>query len=320
MEVPEVDSVILGDLNPNAITLAKENAVLNGLNDVVEVCLIDANLLLSLHDRPLRRFHYIDVDPYGSPSPFMDSAVRASRNHGMIGLTATDMAPLCGVNPEACLRKYGGLPLRSEYCHEVALRLVVGAVVETAARHKVAARPVFSYAADHYVRLYVSLEHGAKRADRSLDQVGYLLHCFVCLHRRSASLGELGESSVCSVCGSKMEVGGPMWLGDLADEAFCRGMLSFSERSEISSNLRLMKLIELVEDEVGFSPGFVNIDKLCSRLGLASISTNEILFALRKKGFKAVKTHIDDRGIKTDASITDLENVIKGILGRAVGG
>jgi tRNA (guanine26-N2/guanine27-N2)-dimethyltransferase len=198
----------------------------------------------------------------------------------------------------------------------VALRLVVSAVVETAARHKVAAQPVFGFAADHYVRLYVSLEHGAKRADRSLDQVGYLLHCSVCLNRRAASLRELGESSECNICGSNMEVGGPMWLGELADEVFCRGMLSFSESSDLSSNLRLMRLIQHVKDEVGFPPGFFNIDKLCSKLGVASISTNEVLIALRGEGFKAVRTHFDYRGVKTDASILDLENVLKGMLGR----
>ena len=317
LEVADVDEVVMGDLNPSAIRLAEKNAALNKVSDRMRIRLMEANLLLSLHDRPWSRFDYIDLDPYGSPAPYLDAAVRACRNGGMVALTATDMAPLCGVNPEACLRKYGGLPLRTEYCHEVALRLVAGVAVKTAARHEVAARPVFGYAVDHYVRLYALLERGARRADRCLDSLGYLLHCFKCFNRRSAASSELCELGVCDVCGSPMTIGGPMWLGELADRDFCKEMLDLSDKSFFSSDRRLMKLIRLVQDEVGFKPGFYNIDKLCSRLGIASLSTLKVLSALRGAGFEAVRTHFDERGVKTDASVVELENVLKGFSRRA---
>jgi len=135
LEVPDVEGVIMGDLNPRAVRLAEENAARNDVSDRVRVRLMEANLLLSLHDHSRRRFDYIDLDPYGSPAPYLDAAVRSCRNRGMVALTATDMAPLCGVNPRACLRKYGGLPLRTPYSHEVALRLLAGALVVAAARH-----------------------------------------------------------------------------------------------------------------------------------------------------------------------------------------
>ena len=317
LEVPDVDEVVMGDLNPSAVRLAEENAAINQVSDRVRIRLMEANLLLSLHDRPWRRFDYIDLDPYGSPVPYLDATIRACRNGGMIALTATDMAPLCGVNPKACLRKYGGLPLRTEYCHEVALRLIAGTAVKTAAVHEVAAQPVFGYAVDHYVRLYMLLVRGARKADHCLDRMGYFLHCRKCSNRLSASTRELRQLGGCDVCGSRMEVGGPMWLGELSERDFCDEMLSLANRSFLSSDRRLMNLIRLVSDEVGFKPGFYNIDALCSKLRIASLSTRDVLSALEEAGFDAVRTHFDERGVKTDASIVELENVLKGFSKRA---
>jgi tRNA (guanine26-N2/guanine27-N2)-dimethyltransferase len=310
LEVEGVDSVILGDLNPRAVELAEENARLNGVHDRVSVRLMEANMLLALRDRPRRRLDYIDIDPYGTPAPYLDSAVRASRRDGMIALTATDMPPLCGVNPRACLRNYGGRPLRTEYCHEVALRLVAGALVRAAVRHENAARPVFSYSTDHYVRLYASIRGGARRADRCLEEMGYLLHCFRCSHRRTVGLDLKGQLD-CEVCGARMSVGGPLWLGDLADSSFCGEMLEASERSVVGSNRRLMEMVRLVRGEVGQPVGFHRIDKLCSRIGVASMPTEKALDAIRDAGHRAVRTHFDRRGVKTDASITELLEALR---------
>jgi tRNA (guanine26-N2/guanine27-N2)-dimethyltransferase len=310
LEVEGVDSVILGDLNPRAVELAEENARLNGVQDRVSVRLMEANMLLALRDRPRRRLDYIDIDPYGTPAPFLDSAVRACRRDGMIALTATDMAPLCGVNPRACLRNYGGRPLRTEYCHEVALRLVAGALARAAVRHENAAWPVFSYSVDHYVRLYASIQGGATRADLCLMNMGYILHCFKCSHRKTVGL-DLKGSLDCDVCGARMSVGGPLWLGDLADSSFCGEMLEASERSVVGSNRRLMEMIGLVRGEAGHPVGFHRIDKLCSSLGVASMPTEEALNAIREAGHKAVRTHFDPRGVKTDASITELLEALR---------
>ena len=313
LEVGGLERVILGDLNPLAVRLAEANASMNGVSEKVEVRHLEANLLLSLHAGPLRRFDYVDIDPYGTPAPFLDAAVRACRKDGLLALTATDMAPLCGVNPRACLRKYGGRPLRTRYCHELAIRLVTGTLVSTAARHGAAARPVFSYTADHYVRLYAMFERGARKADRCLAEMGYVLHCFSCLNRRAVSRRVDLETASCDVCGSKMGAAGPLWLGDLAEESFCDEMLKISEKSVISSNHKLMDVITLVRDEIGFPPGFFDVDGLCSKLGIPSVDADGVLAALRVAGFESVRTHINRRGIKTDARAPELEKILRAI-------
>ena len=47
----------------------------------------------------------VDLDPYGSPSVFLDSAVQSVIDGGILMCTATDMAVLCGGNGEVCYSK-----------------------------------------------------------------------------------------------------------------------------------------------------------------------------------------------------------------------
>ncbi|MBM4401586.1 MAG: tRNA (guanine(10)-N(2))-dimethyltransferase, partial [Crenarchaeota archaeon] len=185
-EIRDVKKVVISDINERAVKLAKHNVHLNGLQNRITVKHKDANCLLSCHGAPHKRFDVVDVDPFGSPVPYLDSAIRALRNNGLLAVTATDLAPLCGVHSKACVRKYGGKPLRTEYCHELAVRLLAGCIVTVAAKHDIGIRVVFSHCTDHYVRVYVEIGYGAKKADESVKNLGYLLHCFNCLHRETA--------------------------------------------------------------------------------------------------------------------------------------
>lgn len=66
-----------------------------------------------------KRFHAIDLDPYGSPHLFLDSAVKSVADGGILLVTCTDMAVLCGNSPETCYTKYGALSIKSKACHEI---------------------------------------------------------------------------------------------------------------------------------------------------------------------------------------------------------
>lgn len=40
---------------------------------------------------------------------------------GLLCITCTDLAVLCGNNPEACFAKYASMPLHTQYAHEMVL-------------------------------------------------------------------------------------------------------------------------------------------------------------------------------------------------------
>lgn len=71
-----------------------------------------------------KRFTVIDIDPYGSPAAFLDSAVQAVDDDGLLCVTCTDMAGLCGNHGEASFAKYGAMPLKSKCCHEMVILLL----------------------------------------------------------------------------------------------------------------------------------------------------------------------------------------------------
>ena len=51
------------------------------------------------------KFGFVDLDPFGTPAPFIDAAIRSSGKY--LGVTATDTAPLCGAHLKAGIRRYG---------------------------------------------------------------------------------------------------------------------------------------------------------------------------------------------------------------------
>jgi len=310
VEVEGVRNVVVNDIKPEAAEVAGFNAKLNGVEDRVEVANDDANLFLSRHAAPRERFDYVDVDPFGSPVPYMDSALRSLRNGGLLALTATDMAPLCGVHPRACLRKYGGVPLRTEYCHELAVRLVSGCLTMMAAKHEIGTEVVFSYSIDHYVRVYAVVGYGAKVADKSVQQMGYILHCFSCFHRETVSGITAPLKHACPVCGAKLSVAGPLWLGRIADKSFCSLMEKEAKERSFRQTRKLQKILSLVRNEAEAQVTFYAVDKICDKLNLPVPPQKKVLDKLREEGFQAVLTHFKSRGFRTDAPADTIKEVV----------
>ena len=301
--------VTLGDINKHAFQLAKHNVALNMLSDRITVQNEDANCLLSYHSAPYKRFDIVDVDPFGSPVPYLDSAIRALRNKGFLAITATDLAPLCGVHVKACVRKYGGKPLRTEYCQELAIRLVAGSVATTAARQDIGIRVVFSHSTDHYIRIYFEIAYGAKKADESIKNMGYILHCFNCLHRETAK----APSAVCKCpeCGREMDCAGPLWLGNILDKTFCESLKKENEHIALRNSSKIDGLLTLIKNEAEAPPTYYVIDKVSSKLRLPMPSLGTMRKLLISSGFSAVSTHFNSRGFRTEASALRIRDFVQ---------
>jgi tRNA (guanine26-N2/guanine27-N2)-dimethyltransferase len=310
VEVEGVRKVFVNDINPEAAKLAHFNVERNKLASSVLVANEDANLFLSRYAAPRKRFDYIDVDPFGSPVPYLDAALRALRNGGLLALTATDMAPLCGVHPNACVRKYGGKPLRTEYCHELAVRLLVGCLTMMAAKHEIGVEVLFSHSTDHYIRVYAVVRYGARLADKSVRMMGYVLHCFSCFHRETSKGIISPLKRGCAECGTKLNVAGPLWLGRIADKIFCSQMKREADVRGLRQEKRILKLISLVQDEVEAPVTYYVIDKICDKLNLSVPPLTKVVYDVRKAGFQAIPTHFNSKGVKTNAPA----NVIKEII------
>jgi tRNA (guanine26-N2/guanine27-N2)-dimethyltransferase len=311
-EVQGVKKVLINDINQKAFQLANYNVQMSGLGKCVTVVNEDANYLLSCYGAPRKRFDAIDIDPFGSPVPYLDSAIRALRNNGFLALTATDMASLCGVYPKACLRKYGGKPLRTEYCHELAVRLLAGCLAITAAKYDVGISVVFSHSTAHYIRIYVTVKYGAKKADESIKNMGYILHCFNCFHRETAKeLLPFERSGKCSQCGSKLNVAGPLWLGKIFNKEFCELMEKEAKQNKFRYRERIGKILALTKSEAEAPTTYYVVDKLCDAYGLPVPPIKKVVTALEERGFQASLTHFNSRGIRTDATAMEMKELLR---------
>ena len=311
-EVYGVNKVLLSDISTTALELAKHNVELNKLEDKITLKHKDANCVLSSSASPKKRFDIIDVDPFGTPVPYLDSAFRALKNNGLLAATATDLAPLCGVHAKACVRKYGGKPLRAEYCHELAVRLLAGCMASVAAKHDIGIHILFSHSTDHYIRVYAQIRYGCQKSDESLKNTGYILHCFSCLHRETAHQ-IFGKSTQCPECSAKMEYAGPLWIGSIIDPAFIEQLIKENQSTAFKNSAKITKLLTLTKNEAAAPAAYYVIDKLGGKLKLPAPSVQAVLTALKDGGFQAVPTHFNTRGIKTDAPALAMHKILREI-------
>ena len=311
LEVKGISQVWLNDINKKAADLAGLNARENEVERWVRVDDLDANLFLSQYAAPRKRFDYVDVDPFGSPVLYLNSAVRAVRDGGLIALTATDMAPLCGVHPRACVRKYGGRPVRTEYCHEMAVRLLAGSLALTAAKHDVGIRVVFCHSTDHYIRLYAVLRHGAKKADNSIKEMGYVSHCFNCFHREIVNGLFTTPRQECPECRSRLTTAGPLWVGTVLDRDFCQRMRTELRGRKLKQEKRISKMLFLAENESDAPATYYVIDKICDKYALPAPSTENVIKRLQERGYAAIPTHFNWRGIRTNAPAKLMREMIE---------
>jgi tRNA (guanine26-N2/guanine27-N2)-dimethyltransferase len=313
-EIPGIEQVVASDINTRAFQLAEHNVHVNGLEARVEVKHRDANCLLSCYGAPRKRFDVVDVDPFGSPVPYLDSAVRALRNHGVLAATATDLAPLCGVHAKACVRKYGGKPLRTEYCQELAVRLLAGCVAATAAKQDIGVHMLFSHSTDHYIRVYADIGYGAKKADASLKQMGYVLHCFNCLHRETTQRPFNPRIEKCPECGSKMDWAGPLWLGKIFDKRFCETMAEENRHMALRNSVKIANLLSLALEEADAPATYYVLDKISNKLTLPVPSVAAMQGILRDKGFQVFSTHFNSCGVRTDAPALAMQELLRSVV------
>lgn len=119
LEIPAISTVYANDMSPSAIEAINRNISHNNVPEgLVEATCSDANVLM--YSRCTNRVDVVDLDPYGTATPFIDAAIQAVAGDGLLCVTCTDLSVSAGIGyPEKCFANYGGSPVKQEYTHEV---------------------------------------------------------------------------------------------------------------------------------------------------------------------------------------------------------
>jgi tRNA (guanine26-N2/guanine27-N2)-dimethyltransferase len=276
-EAGPFDAFTLTEANPEAARVLSENA--RARPEARAVC-SDAR-----HPPDGAPFDYVDLDPYGSPVPFLSAALEAVRPGGLLAVTATDMMVLAGVQPGACERRYGARPIRGRLGPEGGLRILLAYLARTAREHGRDIRPVMCYVRDHHVRASVEVREPGPGPDPvgRIDPAAW----------SGPFVGEHGPY-------------GPLWLGPLFDREL---VLTLRVPPTAARPREVEGFLDRVRDEVQADvPFYYEANTLAAALDLPQPPPlASLLGALRDEGHRAGRTHARPEGFRTDAPRTTVE-------------
>ncbi|XP_072005786.1 tRNA (guanine(26)-N(2))-dimethyltransferase isoform X4 [Engystomops pustulosus] len=326
-EVPGLQSIVANDFSTSAVELIKRNIQFNGVEHLVTANYSDARMLMYNRMGRNDRFDVIDLDPYGSPAIFLDAAVQSIGEGGLLCVTCTDMAVLAGNNGETCYSKYGSMSLKSKFCHEMALRILLHSLDLRANCYQRYIVPMLSISADFYIRVFVRVFTGQAKVKMSASKQALLYNCVGCgtyhLQRMgravphgnnmkySAGTGPAIGAS-CEFCQQKHQVGGPIWAEPLHDKTFVQKVLDASERNpeRFKTSDRIEGMLSMVTEELDI-PLYYTLDSLSSAVRCNTPSLLQFRSALLHAGHKVSLSHACQNAIKTNASPSVIWDIMR---------
>ncbi|CAJ0590101.1 unnamed protein product [Cylicocyclus nassatus] len=322
-EVDDVDFVLANDFSENAVQSIEENIALNGVEGKVRANFGDAVVTMMQHRNIDKRFHAVDLDPYGSASVFLDSAVQCVADDGILMVTCTDMAVLCGNTPETCYNKYGSTTVRLKCCHEMALRILLRSIDSHANRYSRYIEPLLSISVDFYVRVFVRLHTGARLTKESGTKVGNVIACSGCHSMevlpvlRKVEDGKslkycasifrqtmMGADNRCTHCGHSVHHVGPIYIGPIHNRRFVEGILASlketSEEERLGTHNRLLGVLTNVAEELEV-PLYYEHDQLFNVVKCSVPKAVSVKSAILNAGYEVSGSHCNPRALKTNA-------------------
>ncbi len=322
-----VDEVVINDYNDITIQISNFNTNKLQIQDRVHSFKREArSLMLDLAENGLK-FHYLDLDPFGPPTPFIDSIWPVLALRSMVAVTATDMTALCGVYPSACIRKYASVPLNNHHTHETAARILIATVVRSAARIERGVRPVFTASVDHYTKVFFMVNKSAGAITEAVSQIGFSYTCKSCFQIHYEA-GIIPRTKTC--CAEEItDIAGPLWVGDLFDKQWCENGLTIinndleeiknatiegKERSYLYPSTKRMK--KLLEEGVNGSDlhGYYCMDVISRQNRIAQPRIDNLAEKLNEQGYRFVKSNFVKQAFRTDAPGTHVIDTIRKLV------
>lgn len=278
-----VGLLAMNDHSPGFAEAFRGRLELNGLDGPVKCSENDANVFLLSSEG----FDYIDVDPFGTPNPFLDAAVQRIAREGILAVTATDTSALAGTYLGPCRRKYWAEPLRNWLKHYVGLAILVRKVQLIGAQYEKALYPVFSYSKDHYYRVFFRCVKGKKIVDDVLKKHQFLIYDKARLSYRFSPSNACGDGEVFA---------GPLFSGDLWADGF-----------------RDIGLVKWLDEESSASGHYIDLHEVCKMLAVSVPRYEMLRERLKSSGYAFSRSHLGDSLIRTDAPVGVISDLMMSI-------
>jgi len=292
---------VINDVDPLAYYYMGRNIRLNNLEGRIIASNNEANTILNNLTFTGIPVDFIDIDPYGSPIPFIDSAFKPLSRKGLLGVTATDTGPLTCSHKNKALRRYWIRCSKVDFDKELGLRILIGNIVKRAASLDLALSPILSYYHRHYFRVIFRAKRSGLESYRIVDEcIGYIQYCPENLER--CFVKEL--SGKCLDCPNP-EILGPLWICGLSDPNVLHNIHDNVERIK-NYDKKALEILEFLIAESNVLKPYIRYDILFGKARKNMPKINYLIEKLREKGYYATRTHFDPRGIRTNAPVEEI--------------
>ncbi|PPJ55911.1 hypothetical protein CBER1_03775 [Cercospora berteroae] len=263
-EIPYVSAVVANDMNPSAIQSMRLNVEHNGLESKITPNLDNAigHMYRVAFAEPgthgpqhvNQKYDVVDLDPYGTAAPFIDAALQALNEGGLLCVTCTDSGVFASTGYcEKTWSLYGGAPIKGPHMHEGGLRLIINSVATAAAKQGLAIEPLLSLSIDFYVRTFIRVRKSPADVKflfgKTMDVLGCDHGCGAwTVNMRGRNTKQIGKNDniwwkhtigqgpavdqLCEHCDSKRHLAGPMWAGPIHNAAFVEKLLEDVETAD----------------------------------------------------------------------------------------
>uniref|UniRef100_A0A8B9KS36 tRNA (guanine(26)-N(2))-dimethyltransferase n=1 Tax=Astyanax mexicanus TaxID=7994 RepID=A0A8B9KS36_ASTMX len=328
LEVPGLKSVTANDCSAKAAALIARNAKYNNVAHLLHASQKDASMLMYEMRGKKERYDVIDLDPYGSPSPFLDAAVQAVSEGGLLCITCTDMAVMAGNSGETCYSKYGSVSLKSKYCHELALRIILHSLDQRANVYQRYIEPLLSVSVDFYIRVFIRVRTGQATVKHSASKQALVYNCVGCgafhiqrmgkrilqgKHMKFSAATGPPVGMNCDHCGQRHQLGGPVWAEPIHNLEFVQKVLAAvsGNPSRFGTSKRIEGVLSMVTEELQDIPLYYVLDQLSSTVHCNTPAMLQFRSALLHAGYKVSFSHACKNAVKTDAPAGVLWDIMR---------
>ena len=291
--------------------------------------------------------HWVDIDPYGSPLPFLDTALQSLARSSVIEVSATDTAALTGSSKRPLLRRYGARVRTDCLAHDSGLRVLLAVVARTAAKHDRMIEPLISIWDSHHLRVSARVMKSVEGANAVESRIGWRVH--------SPTEEEVSASAASNLHhGDSFEqmpmscllpidyplnrndarVSGPLWVAAMGDASAMSSMtteralefcgpedddddpLGWGPRDFEQERKRVARSVRNISEEAGVIDAHhhVVVDDLASWLGIgAPPSPSKMVKELRDAGHRAGLAHYGRPSFRTDSPWQDIAEAARSL-------
>ena len=280
-------------------------------------------------------WHWVDVDPFGSPMPFLDTAIQSLAKKAILEVSATDTAALTGSSRTALLRRYGARVNTDGLAHDSGMRVLLACIARNAARHDRCIQPILSIWDSHHLRVSLKVRKSIEISNKLEENLGWRVSAPNKEEFTASIDAKLTPSSSMEclpmhcflplsypVSRTDKRISGPLWIGSIGDSevmasfteeraiSMCTkkyekdNLLSWTERDFELEKRKILRSIRYIEQEarVIAEGRLILTDDLASWLNKGSPpSPNKMIDLIEEKGFKAARSHYSKPSFRTNA-------------------